>query len=112
MSDLIKVCDLWERHRRGNTEGQPYLVGALAGVKVILFRRHNADVDGPHWSMFFGERKARQQQPPPARRTEQRPEPERGPRQAFGSPADQQRRTAELAEEFDRRGPDDVEDLF
>ena len=111
MSDLIKWFDLWERRRRGNTEGQPYLAGAVAGLKVVAFRRHNPDPDGPHWTVFVAERQPRQQ-PQPAGRTEQRPEPELAARQALGSAPDQRQRTTELAEAFDRRGPDDVEDLF
>jgi hypothetical protein len=30
--------------------------GALGGAKVLLFRRHNPDPDGPHWSLFVTER--------------------------------------------------------
>ncbi len=61
--ELLKLCDLWERQRRGNNAGV-YLVGALGGAKVLLFRRHNPDPDGPHWSLFLAERKPREQQQP------------------------------------------------
>jgi len=41
MSDvLIKLCGLWQRQRRGNTEGQFYLVGRLGAAKIIAFKNH------------------------------------------------------------------------
>jgi hypothetical protein len=110
VSGLIKWFDLWERHRRDNTEGQVYLAGAVAGLKVVMFRRHNPSVEGPHWTVFVAERQPRDQAAP-------RPLPEPRPPQPAAAPppgswADQQRRTGELAEAFDRAGPDDVEDLY
>jgi hypothetical protein len=112
MSDLIKWFDLWERQRRGNTEGQVYLAGAVAGLKVVAFKRHNPSVEGPHWTVFVAERQPRDQaatRPLPEPRP---PQPATAPRQAFGSAADQQKRTDELAGAFDRQGPDNVDDLY
>jgi hypothetical protein len=65
MSDapLIKLCDLWERRRRGNTEGQPYLAGAIGGLKLLIFKRHDPGEDGPHWSVFVTARSERRDQP-------------------------------------------------
>jgi hypothetical protein len=61
---LLKVCDLWQRRRRGNVkEDDFYLAGALGGLKVVLFRRNNPDPDGPHWTLFVTERTQRQDLP-------------------------------------------------
>ena len=120
--DLIRVCDLWERQTR---KRDPYLVGAMAGVKVLLFKRHNADPDGPAWTLFFGERAAKQVAPNDAK-------PSRSAERGQGtwdrvrelsdglgtkladrdpvamSPADRQEYAKQLAEAFDRQGPDDL----
>jgi hypothetical protein len=50
-----------ERERRGHNPGV-YLVGALGVAKVLLFRRHNPDPDGPHWSLFVTERSPQRQE--------------------------------------------------
>jgi len=61
---LLKVCDLWQRRRRGNVnEDGFYLAGALGGLKVLLFRRNNPDPDGPHWTLLVTERPQRQDLP-------------------------------------------------
>jgi hypothetical protein len=60
---LIKLCELWERRRRGNTEGQPYLAGAIGGLKLLIFKRHDPGDDGPHWSVFVTARSERRDQP-------------------------------------------------
>jgi hypothetical protein len=51
-----------ERESRANNAGV-YLVGALGGAKMLLFRRHDPDPDGPHWSLFLAKRKPRERQP-------------------------------------------------
>jgi hypothetical protein len=64
MSDqLLKLCDLWERQRRGNNAGF-YLVGAIGGLKLLALGRNNPDPDGPHWTRVRAERTQRQERPP------------------------------------------------
>ena len=58
MGDMIKVCDLWRRERRGASgEAKPsYLVGAAGGLRLLIFDRHDAPADGPHATLFVAER--------------------------------------------------------
>ena len=57
MSDvLIKLTGLWERTRRGNTEGQFYLVGQLGAAKILAFKNHRKESDAdPDWNLFLTE---------------------------------------------------------
>jgi hypothetical protein len=57
MSDvLIKLTGLWERTRRGNTEGQFYLVGRLGAAKILAFKNHRKESDAdPDWNLFLTE---------------------------------------------------------
>ena len=54
MSDvLIKLTGLWERTRRGNTEGQFYLVGQLGAAKILAFKNHRKESDAdPDWNLL------------------------------------------------------------
>jgi hypothetical protein len=64
MGELIRVADLWERQTRNR---EPYIVGAMGGIKVLLFRRHDAPPEGPHWTLFFAPRPERRDQSPALR---------------------------------------------
>ena len=57
MSDvLIKLTGLWERTRRGNTEGQFYLVGRLGAAKILAFKNNRKELDAdPDWNLFLTE---------------------------------------------------------
>jgi hypothetical protein len=55
MSDLLKVCDLWQRERRGNTEGSFYLTGRLAGLKLVILPKRRPDENGSSWTVFVTE---------------------------------------------------------
>jgi hypothetical protein len=58
MSDvLIKLCSMWQRTRRGNTEEEHfYLAGRLGNAKILGFRNHNKQSDAdPDWNFFLTE---------------------------------------------------------
>jgi hypothetical protein len=56
---LLKACDLYARTSRG-PGNREYLVGYLGGVRVVIFRVNNPQPDGPSHTLFFAERKPRQ----------------------------------------------------
>ena len=66
MSDvLIKLTGLWERTRRGNTEGQFYLVGQLGAAKILAFKNHRKESDAdPDWNLFLTESAPPKERPP------------------------------------------------
>jgi hypothetical protein len=59
---LLKACDLYARTSRG-TGQREYLVGYLGGVKVLIFKVHDPQADGPSHTMFYAERKPRPERP-------------------------------------------------
>ncbi len=68
---LIKWCDLWENQTRNR---QPYLAGAIGGLKILIFKRHDAKEGEPAWTLFVTERKPRTEQPdPPAVKRPEQP---------------------------------------
>jgi hypothetical protein len=56
---LLKACDLYARTSRGPGQRE-YWVGYLGGVRVVIFRVHDPQPDGPTHTLFFAERKPRQ----------------------------------------------------
>ena len=97
---LVKACDLYPRTSRGPGDRQ-YWVGYMGGLKVLIFRNHNPQPDGPSHALFITARPPRQEKPQP------QPSAEVEPAVAFGSKAGRDQRVTELAAAFDRRGPDD-----
>jgi hypothetical protein len=72
MSDvLIKLCGMWERTRRGNTEaGHFYLAGRLGNAKILGFRNHNKQSDADPDRNFFVTEPSPPRQDRPSRDTE------------------------------------------
>jgi hypothetical protein len=69
MSDtLIKLCGLWERVRRGNTEeGHFYLAGRLGNAKILAFKNNSKQgPEDPDWNVFVTEPSRPRQNRPPA----------------------------------------------
>jgi hypothetical protein len=62
---LLKAADLYTKASRG-TGNREYLVGYLGGLKVLIFRVHDPQADGPTHTMFFTARPPRQEWPPAA----------------------------------------------
>jgi hypothetical protein len=53
---LVKLCGMWQRERRGNTEGGFYLVGRLGAAKILGFKNHRKQSDDdPDWTFFVTE---------------------------------------------------------
>jgi hypothetical protein len=108
MSDiLIKLTGLWERTRRGNTEGQFYLVGRLGAAKILAFKNHRKESDAdPDWNLFLTEPtppKERRELPTGGQRTYQamRDKADEAAPAVFGSRADRDRHEQELAARFE-----------
>jgi hypothetical protein len=59
---LLKACDLYAKTSRG-PGNREYMVGYLGGVRVVIFRVHAPQPDGPTHTMFFAERKPRPERP-------------------------------------------------
>ena len=101
MSDpLVKACDLYPRTSRGPGDRE-YWVGYLGGLKVLVFQNHNPQPDGPSHALFLTAR--------PPRQEKSQPQPSTAARDGdpgIGSKAARDQRVTELAEAFDRRGPD------
>ena len=90
MTHSLKGCDLYPGTSRGPGDRE-YMAGYLGGLKVLIFKNHNPPPDGPSHALFITGRPPRQEKPPPL--------PSIGARDGY--PA-----VAELADAFDRRGPD------
>jgi hypothetical protein len=57
---LVKACDLYPRTSRGAGDRE-YWVGYLGGLKVLIFKNHNPQPDGPTHSLFIAARPPRQE---------------------------------------------------
>jgi len=72
---LVKLCGMWQRERRGNTEGQFYLVGRLGAAEILGFKNHRKQSDDdPDWNFFLTEPTPRQG----AQESERAPQPSEG----------------------------------
>ena len=61
MSDqLLKACDLYAKTSRG-PGNREYWVGYLGSLKILIFRNHNAEPDGPSHALFLTPRPPRQE---------------------------------------------------
>jgi hypothetical protein len=108
MSDaLLKLCDLWKRRTR---KRQPYLAGAIGGLKLLIFKCHDPGEDGPHWSVFLTARSERREQPTrnATRDRRERAAPQADP--VTMSAAARAAYAADLARQFDEH-PDNGGDL-
>lgn len=102
---MVRICDLWQRK---SAKGSTYFSGYAGPVQYLLFdggrQPHPTRVgEEVHvWRLLVQERD-------PARRPQaQAPKPEP---EVMTSRQASDRHVAELAEAFDRQGPDDVNDL-
>jgi hypothetical protein len=51
---LLKACDLHAKTSCG-PGNREYLVGYLGGVKILTFKVHDPQPDGPTHTMFYAE---------------------------------------------------------